>query len=613
MHPFSDNAVELPLGHVSVRVAWHDTDWTGRVCASPQTNHACTVLRNIKENNDPSAEAEVAGKPWTEVADVPPCVAERAGFMRPKAFTYERTHRYAWNKNGAHAHFAPTPRLMPEYSFEVTPFRWVMVKEYRRYADEWGINVDESLEERARKLMKFDSDWIQDKRNQLALLDSFFSALQPRKSLVLLYAKDMPLIEDRQPGERYLIGAGFVNSVGSVVEWAYSRPGDLQSVMWERSVTHSIRPPFEDGFLLPYHQLLADPALQGTDLGAFVALAPREHFDELYVSELVTHDGAIAALIELARVVDLLPGVATGDWGRVQAWLTDRLTEAWHARGPYPGMGPMLAAAGMNRGSLLARSVLDELPDSEANPWPELERAVTENRGGLVGRTSRKAFGLLVADEERYRQLRIMSRFALTGGQARELFARLSPTEVIANPYCLYECGSSEPLAFTTIDRGLWPQDTDAHRALALDPIDEPVSEPSDDRRVRAAAVHILEHAANEGHTLLDEAGLRKRLAQLEIEPKCDPVDAVFEIAAREFDPVIRERTLARTAGRGWQLSRLTDVGDLIRREVQARIEGSPLEVSWDWADRIAEVLPDVHEPDAAEREARSEKAKALR
>ena len=326
----------------------------------------------------------------------------------------------------------------------------------------------------------------------------------------------------------------------------------------------------------------------------------------------MTHDGAIAALTELARVVDLLPGVVSGPWDRVRAWLTDRLTDAWNARGPYPGMGPMLAAAGIDRGALLARSVLDGLPEGGADPWPELERVVAENRGGLVGRTSRKAFELLLTDKARYRQLRIMSRFALSGGQARELFEGLSPTEVIENPYCLYESRPEEPLAFSTIDRGLWPQDADALAALAADPIEEPVTEASDDRRVRAASLHVLERAAEQGHTLLDEAGLRKRLAQLEVEPKCDPVDVAFGIAALGFAPLIHERELACGAGRGWQLDRLAAVSDLIRADVRARLEGPALDVSWDWADRIEQVLPAIDRLDAAEREARAEKATAL-
>ena len=83
MHSLSNGAVELPLSHISVRVAWHDTDWTGRVCASPETNHACTVLKNVKENKDPVAEAQIAGRPWTEIDELPPCVAERGPVMRP--------------------------------------------------------------------------------------------------------------------------------------------------------------------------------------------------------------------------------------------------------------------------------------------------------------------------------------------------------------------------------------------------------------------------------------------------------------------------------------------------------------------------------------------------
>ena len=610
----SPEAVKLPLFHVSVRVPWHDTDWTGRVCASPGTNHSCTILRNVKENKDPVQEEADRGKPWTDVPDrLPPCVSERAGFMRTQAFTHVRTHRYAWNRHGAHAHFTETPQRMPPYSLEVTPFRWVMLKEFRRYAEPWGIEVDEALEERAVKLMKFKSDWVQDKRNQHALLDSFFSALRPRQSLVLLYAKDVPLIEERQPGERFLVGAGLVEKVDPYVEWEYASEGELQSIMWERGVHHSIRNSFTDGLLLPYQQLLADPALRGVDLEQFVARTRNEHFDEFsYVSELVSHDGAIAALTELARVVDLLPGVVDGPWDAARSWIAERLGETWHARGPYPGMGPMLVAADLERGSLLARRVLDDLPEG-ADPWRELAKAVEENRDGLVGRIARRAWAKLTGDEQRYRQLRVMSRFAFTIDQAKALFAELRPDDVVDNPYCLYESRLADGLAFTTLDRGLWPQDADARAALAADPIEEPVTEAADDRRVRAACIHVLEHEAGNGHTLLDEAGLRRRLATLELAPLCDPSDTAFEFAAEQFPPLLVERELARDAGRGWQLDWLAEVSDRIRADVRSRVEGPPLDVDWDWAERIEAVLPEVAQPDVIEQQAREEKATALK
>lgn len=610
MPPLSHGAVELPMAHVSVRIPWNDTDWTGRVCAEPGANHSCTVLKNVKEDKNTVAEEEDAGRAWSELDDgeLPPCVLERGGFMRAKVFTKTRTHAYSRNRRGAHTHFGPTLQRMPPFSLEVTPFRWVMLPEQERYASQWGIRVDHAHEERAIELMGFESHWVQDHRNQRALLDSFFSALQPRRSLVLLYVKDLPLVEERVAGERYLVGAGFVDGVDPVVEWEYSSPGELQSIMWERGVTHSIRPSFTDGFLLPYQQLLRDPALQGVDLDPFVARAPADHFDEFsYVSELVSHDGAIAALTELGRVVDGLPGVVDGPWSHVGAWIADRLGDAWEARGPYPGMGPMLAAAGLSRGPLLARRVLDSLPDDAMDPWWALDEAIAENRDDLVGRPSRKAWAKLCADADRYRQLRVMSRFALDVGQARELFDRLEPSEVLDNPYGLYETAGT--LAFTTVDRGLFPQDAASQSALALDPIPEPVEEPGDDRRVRAASVHVLERAAEQGHTLLDEPGLRRRLAQLDLTPKCDPVTALFNLAVDEFSPLLVERPLARDAGRGWQLDRLAAATELIAAEIRTRIESPALDLSWPWARRIEKVLPPATDPDEVELEARREKA----
>lgn len=619
MTVLSAGAVALPTAHVSVRVAWHDTDWTGRVCASPSTNHSCSVLKNVKENKQPSIEDDHAGVAWEDLEDpklLPPCVNERAGFMRPLAFTQQRTHNYAWKKSGPHGHFAPTPQRMAPYSLEVTPFRWVMRGEIERYITPWGISYDAAVEDHINGLMSSggwsDETWVQHKANQEALLDSFFSALQPRRSLVFLYAKDIPLIEERGAGERYLIGAGFVEGVDPAVEWEYDGEGPVSSIMWERGVSHSIRPGFADGFLLPYHELLANPELQGEDLEQFVARTPAEHFEEFsYVSEHVSDDGAIAALTELARVVDLLPDVATGPWAQVATWIADRLSEAWQARGPYPGMGPMLAAAGLERGAVLARRVQASLPDGAANPWPALEDAVANNLDKLVGRMARKAFAQLTADGAAYRKLRVMSRFALAGPQARELWEALPPETVLDNPYSLYEHAAREPVALTTIDRGLFPQDPDALAALALDPIDDPVTEASDDRRVRAACGEVLARAAERGHTLLDEPGLRVRLADLELTPRCDPTDAAFSIAAADFLPRLVERPLAR-GGRGWQLRRHAQITDLLRAQIADRLAAPALELTWDWAQRIDGVLPPAAD-DEAEREARKEKAEALR
>lgn len=633
-------AVQLPLSHLSVRIPWHDTDWTGRVCAAPAANHACTALPNVLESKDADDEETLAGLAWRDIEDrkrLPPCIAERGGFMRTSPFDYYREHEYAkgWKPPASHQHFAPTVTRMPAYSLEAVPYRWMTRDECQRHADTWGIEWNPSLEEQADALMGWDrpTGWLQDHRNQLAFLDTFFSAIEGDRSLVFLYVKDLPLLEERLPGSRILVGAGRVREVGPWQEWSYkpSMKQPLRSVLWERPVHHSIRLDFTDGLLLPYQALLRSSKLQGQDLTRFVAFASGDYFEEFsYVTTHVSHDGAIAALLELARVVDLLPGVIDGPWKAVAKWISDRMADAWKLRGPYPGLGSALTAAGIERGALVAHRVISSLDDPTSNPWPALDRAIEHTEqgpaAGLVKRGGKKSWARLRKDDQRMRLLRLLARFPLTVEQATRLFDPQQRAEggidvadpvLLDNPYLLYELdrGRWSSISLGTIDRGLFPRDALVTRSLADDPLPEPIEETADDRRVRATVVHVLEEAASEGHTLLDVRTLRERIGKVPLEPRVEPSGPAWENAVEEFEPVLVEAALASESGNepppGWQLARLKAAGDIIRREVDARLSSDELAVEWDWRARIDEILERL-DGDPAEEMARAEKAEAL-
>jgi hypothetical protein len=199
--------------------------------------------------------------------------------------------------------------------------------------------------------------------------------------------------------------------------------------------------------------------------------------------------------------------------------------------------------------------------DPAANPWPVLEQAIEDAARGtgpaarLVGRPSRKRWERIRASADEYDLVRLLSRFALTAPQARRLFDRdtrpASPRDIVENPYLAYELDREAPdgVGVKAIDRGLFPRDAAARAALAYDPLPEPVEESADDRRVRAVAVSVLEKAAGEGHTLLDEPGLRRRMASVELDPQCDPTTELFDLAAEEFPPTLCQRPLADGAG----------------------------------------------------------------
>ena len=626
-------SVSLPRRHLSVRVPWNDTGWTGVVCAAPSANHSCTVLPNVAENKDADQEELDAGRAWADLlADeataerrLPPCVSERGGFMRPKPFVMMRNHRYAQGRQPprSHAHFAPTAHRMPGWSFEATPFEWVRRESAAVHAARWGIDYDFGLEETHFPDLPRgpQNEWTQDYRNQLAMVDSFFSAIVKKESLVFAYVKDLPLVEDREPGARYLVGVGRVEDVGPVTEWAYSRAGRLRSVMWERPVLHSIRPQMTDGFLLPYHALIADEKLSGEDLSRFVARTPADHFEEFsFVTEHVSDDAAIAALDELIRVVDMLPGVADGPWESVTGWLSERIADVWHMRGPWPGLGAVLTAAGLERGALLVHR-LSETASEGTDIWEALDAAITSpGEHGidqrLVGRMARKVWAK--AKAERLDVLRLLARFPLSVEQARRAYDisqrphGLSDIQLMDNPYLLYEADRCrlDAVSLATVDRGLFPRDAEARAALNRYPLPEPVDEAGDDRRIRAAAVAVLHSAAEEGHTVLPEAAIRTRTSALRLEPALDAADTAWEIARDGFEPALK--TVVDAHGLpAWQLAEGERVSGVIRREISTRIAGGPLPDSASWETRLNDVLP-ADDGTPAERAARDEKAVAL-
>ncbi|HEX5716094.1 MAG TPA: AAA family ATPase [Thermoanaerobaculia bacterium] len=442
-------------------------------------------------------------------------------------------------------------------------------------------------------------------------------------------------MEDHLPGARVLIGAGLVTNVEASDEWSYegdSKNWPLRSVMWEHAVGHSIRPDFKEGFLLPYQQLLADKRLAGEDLSSFVAHAPSDHFEEFSnVSEHVGHDGAIAALLEMARVVDLLPGVISGPWETVAAWLSDRIGDAWTLRGPYPGIGSVLSAAGLERGALIAYRVTESLADPAMDPWPAIAEAITEATNGqgvandLVGRMARKAWERVTSDPQRFQLLKMLARFELTTAQARRLFDNkqraaegwtISDRELLENPYLLYELdrGRLGAISLQIVDRGLFPRTAAARAVLEADPLPDQTTEAVDDRRVRAACTYLLEQAAEKGHTLMDEQGLRRRLAELNLDPECVPNSDLFELATDGFPPALLETPLAGATDRGWQLARLAGASRRISSEVYSRMARGPIEATWDWRAEIDRAIDHSTSPLALDEEAAlTEKAVALK
>ncbi|NPU97346.1 MAG: AAA family ATPase [Candidatus Omnitrophica bacterium] len=649
MRSLAPGARRLSLHHITIRVPWHDGGWSGSVCARPSDNTSCLILKRIGEEKSDEAEARCAGQRFDQldVRDFPPCVEERVSFMAPFELRLKKTHPYTEIYPETHGHFAPTSFPHPPYSAACVPFRWMLRKAVEGNPDNGEMGLAERLklgwipdlepDIRNRRGNDVDTAWIQERENQLTLLDTFFSAIQPEKSLCFFYAKRTPLSDQSR---RVIIGVGRVLSIGNAAEYAYRvKNPPLRCVLWERNVGHSIRPDFTDGFLFPYAAILAQAAEEGFDPEEFVAFAPLEYFDAFsYGSELLTHDGAVASLIACAAALHRIRGRFEGPWDQVLAWIDAQLNRLWQARGAFPGLGSALSAFGyewgFQHGSLLAYEIELWREREGSNPWEMVDTVMEEPSklnspvANLLTAGLRKGWKRLAA--ERRALLELLSRCAISAEQALRIYDRtireragitISDADFLANPYLLFECDRQAliPIPYGVVDRGLFP-DKAVRESF---PVPEPsrVDDPADLRRVRALVVDILEEAAQDGHTLLPRSWIIQRARNRSLQPPCPLGENVLEALEENLVPII-ERVTTRSDEPAYQVDRLAECRTIIRQEVQKRQKGKSHAASHPWRDLVDQVLDretaqnHSRSRDPAEREieerARAEKAAAL-
>lgn len=613
---------KLPYQHLSIRVPWHDTGWTGTICGDPIANSSCLRLSRIAEERNDARELELAGKQWGDLTDaeLPPCAAERVSFMSPVPRRPLKRHPYSeWNET--YKKFRPTGYESPAYSADCVPFRWMLRKEAEAIADELRLPYRVELEEGVDHDAGLNNpSWVQHADNQQLLLDTFFSAVEPGRTMVWIYAKETPLVEDHR---RTLIGVGRVNTIGEVIPYLQDG-GGFGSVLWERVITHSIRPTMEDGFLLPYHEIIRLQEELGIDPAEFAVQVPDEFTTQFsYATEHVTHDAALALLLELDRAVEKMSSVVSGSWTAVRSWLSDRVDEVWTSRGPCPGLGAALVAFGIKEGGLLAYAVQGTLSENE-NPWPLVDNWLRDpsshkEASSRIGRTLSNAWAAL--PDERRELLKLLSRFDLTPEQATRLYQPserakagldLADLQIIENPYVIYEADriSVEPIAATTVDRGVFPAD----RIRAQHPLPEPtrIDEPVDPRRVRALLIDQLETRAIDGDALRSQEEAIQDIRESALDPGCPLSIDLMAVCAEHLPPEITTVSM-KDGSPAYQLSRLSDARKEIRRQVQRRRKANPLNVSADWAAVIdLELGSEAPADDEDEIAARREKASAL-
>jgi hypothetical protein len=315
------------------------------------------------------------------------------------------------------------------------------------------------------------------------------------------------------------------------------------------------------------------------------------------------------------------------------AWIDSQLNRLWKARGAFPGLGSALSAFGyewgFQHGSLLAYELelLREKKGTE-DPW-KLVDAVMEDPAQLGGDTAkllktgmRKGWKSLKPETRAL--LHLLGRCAITETQALRFYDATkraeagigaTVTELLTNPYLLFEQDrrSIDRVAFGVVDRGLFPDESIRKQFPVPSP--SQIDDPADQRRVRGLVVDLLEEASAQGHTLLPRSWVIRRARDRGLQPPCPLGENVLDAAEESFGRVIIRAT-TRDGATAYQVDRLAECRQIVRKEILGRKGGKPNAATHDWRELVDNGLgqppPDDPADHQLEERARQEKTAAL-
>lgn len=614
--------------HISVRVPWKDNGYCGKVCNKPCYNTSCLRLKNIAASRDDAREDELRGQSIAGHEAEIPCLSEGGCFMSEQPFVRTTIHPYCKNNSKTHAHFRETELVYPPFSLPARPFNWTMLRKgndknnenITHLSDLYGINYKPDFE----PVLPFNTNWVQDARNQRSIFKTFYQDVTPGESLVIPYAKQVPFIDD---AKRVVMGIGFVTSVTDPPEHNHTDDGDLRSILWETMIGHSIRNDRKNGFLLPYREMM-EYAVEHPDfdMRTVTVFADDEFFDEFsYATEWVSYDAVISVLLQSIKALEVVKACGIdGNWSECIAWARVRLDEVWRERGAFPGLGAMLVGAGFMRGELIAKEIKKIRPEKAdfVTEFYEIMKCprkyLSDELTSTIGATELNT--LLSLDQERKKVFWLLSRLSLSPEYATALFfpenreyygVHVTDAEIIENPYLLFErtVNSEIPLPVKKIDMAVFPPE----EYRGVDPIPKPsaVEFGNDKRRIRAYAIAQLEEQSIYGHTVFPQNLLLMRINDLPISPACQVTGDVLN-SSKEF---FSERLVPVNCKDGtpaYQLKRLFDMDEIIRKSVKKRLNGKRHAIKEDWRKIIDDSLEE-HDGSQAEERARQEKAKILK
>lgn len=308
--------------HMTLRLAWHNDGWNGRICEKPAENSYCVGCSSypgemIKEKRELDWEKQHAGQAFADLDKPAACMYSGSAFSdlpseveaSPPEFFRDDTETARWTIPASTACIWPYEAMYNQDDIK---------DKYDRY----------------------------DYGKRLAYADEYFKQLEKNQSLVFYYANySNPFSDDETP--RYvLVGVARLKSTSDFIYYDGCSEKTIdryKGFVWQRNITSHYP---EQGLRLPYHRYKNNPDV----LEQFVVYPENNQLCK-YATRHVSDDQALGLLEQVLESCRVLRDDIQDDsenWGQRIEWIQGLIAELWKSRGAYPGMPVVLKHLGLH-------------------------------------------------------------------------------------------------------------------------------------------------------------------------------------------------------------------------------------------------------------------------
>jgi len=492
--------------HITIRTAWHDNKWNGKVCLDPESNTYCTgahslLSSRIEKQKNTEVEKEIAGFPVEKNVDynyTPPCYWSINAFG-PNSFEVDHQHPFSFIDKSVKETVKP-------YSVFTWPFKISFVhteKNQKKHGNYWP-----DLEKR---------------------IDNFINKFSPGKSIIFFYANyDNPVSADDM--KYLLLGCSVTSEVNSPVNFDFSeeelksyrnnhKMKNFPAMHWGIQFSHDPN----IAVLLPYQQYIHYAEKNPEDEEKLhdmrvVIEEPSLVSSFKYVAMDIDDDKCLYLLYKLRKSIYKIREhnqiVINSDLHEEEERLNKMIEMSWEKRGVYPGLDKVLGYYLEEDCSALSQAIQKELKpkydifdlfeDIFGGNIPEALEDYHEELEDLI---DTKGFN------KYYKPLLKLSLFNLTKEQVRKIIEsdnRELLLQLEQNPYVLYEEYRyrqrdeemdipdlvDENIDIYKLDIGMIPDRKFVKRHRNLQDLREDSPE-----RVRSEIINYLWRISEEGHS----------------------------------------------------------------------------------------------------------------